>query len=239
MKLASAFSLALAALALTSGAAADARRRDQVRVDANPSEIVAAEMALSRLTRDKGVGAAFLETATQDAILFTPQIVAAQAALKKGSAPLQPMSWTASRVIMSCDGALAVSTGIWQGLNSAGGQFVTVWQRQGDGRGRKEPLKQWKWVAHATTMDPRPATPLEFVETSVASCIKTPVPVMPTMRNTSTRYLKDAAARDRSLLWLVTADSNGAQQLTVETWDGNDYKSTSLPLPGSVTGAAS
>lgn len=232
--------LGLAGSAMIGSASADARRRPDVRVDATPSAVVTAEMALSRLAREKGTAAALLETATPGAIMFTPDMVAAQAALRKsGNTP--PMNRTVSRVLMSCDGALAVASGPWQGENSARGQFATVWQRQGDGRGRKDVLKQWKWVAMAATIEMAnaPVAQLEFVETSVAACSKIPTERLPAPYPTGTTFPKEGASADRSLRWTVRTDPDGAQALMVELWDGVIPGIIDLPLPRKATGAAS
>lgn len=244
----------ITAMALMSGTAADARRRPQVRVDATPSAVVAAEMALSRLAREKGVTAALLETATPDAVLFTPDMVAAQGALRKNNYSTQPMGRTVSRVLMSCDGALAVASGSWQGENSARGQFVTVWQRQGDGRGRKDVLKQWKWVASAATIDAAITDAAstdaatadnaaedrsEFVETSVAACSKIPTERLPAPYPVGTKFPKEGASADRSLRWTVRTDPDGTQALMVELWDGGMPGIIELPLPRKATGTVS
>ncbi len=242
--------LAVTGSLMVASTAADARRRPEVRVDATPSAVVTAEMALSRLAREKGVVAALLETATSDAVLFTPDMVAAQAALRKsGYAPLS-MNRTVRRVLMSCDGALAVASGRWQGENSASGQFVTVWQRQGDGRGRKDVLKQWKWLATAATTDAATTDTArasdaaeddgpELVETSVAACSNIPTERLPAPYPVGTKFPKEEVSADRSLRWIVRTDPDGAQALMVELWDGVIPGMIDLPLPRKTTGAAS
>ncbi len=241
--------LAVTGSLMVASTAADARRRPQVRVDATPSAVVAAEMALSRLAREKGVVVALLETATSDAVLFTPDMVAAQAALRKSGYTLQSMNRTVRRVLMSCDGALAVASGRWQGENSASGQFVTVWQRQGDGRGRKDVLKQWKWLATAATtdfatIDAASASDAaedgpELVETSVAACSNIPTERLPAPYPVGTKFPKEGVSADRSLRWTVRTDPDGAQALMVELWDGVIPGMIDLPLPRKATGAAS
>ncbi|WP_337829081.1 hypothetical protein [Pseudonocardia sp. TMWB2A] len=234
---------------MVASTAADARRRPEVRVDATPSAVVTAEMALSRLAREKGVAAALLETATSDAVLFTPDMVAAQAALRKSGYAPPSMNRTVRRVLMSCDGALAVASGRWQGENSASGQFVTVWQRQGDGRGRKDVLKQWKWLATAATTDAATTDTArasdaaedgpELVETSVAACSKIPTEQLPAPYPVGTKFPKEGVSADRSLRWTVRTDPDGAQALMVELWDGVIPGMIDLPLPRKATGAAS
>ena len=234
---------------MVTSTAADARRRPEVRVDATPSAVVTAEMALSRLAREKGVVAALLETATSDAVMFTPDMVAAQAALRKSGYAPPSMNRTVRRVLMSCDGALAVASGRWQGENSASGQFVTVWQRQGDGRGRKDVLKQWKWLATAATtdfatIDAASASDAaedgpELVETSVAACSNIPTERLPAPYPVGTKFPKEEVSADRSLRWIVRTDPDGAQALMVELWDGVIPGMIDLPLPRKATGAAS
>jgi hypothetical protein len=104
----------------------------------NPSAVVAAEIAFSRLARDKGQWTAFRETADKDAVMFMPQIVNAQAWLKKRPDPAQALSWSPIAVYMACDGSYAVSTGNWKQPDGTTGRFITLWRRQVN--------RSYKWV---------------------------------------------------------------------------------------------
>ena len=96
------------ALLLAGCAAGGGRLNDRERYDrvmgspvANPSAIVQAELAFARLAQEEGQWTAFRETATDDAIMFTPDLVNAQQWLKGKADPL-PRSGS-SRISASAD----------------------------------------------------------------------------------------------------------------------------------------
>ena len=68
------FAPSLAALALTAALAACASGPERpLRLSADPSAVVSAELAFARLAQEKGQWTAFRETASDAAIMFTPQ----------------------------------------------------------------------------------------------------------------------------------------------------------------------
>jgi hypothetical protein len=101
---------------------------------AQPSTIVAAELAFSRAARERGQWTAFRMFAAPGALLHG----------RNGPFPIEPwlatqtdppaaVQWEARAVAMSCDGALAVSQGRYRDPDGKVGNFVTVWERQPDG----------------------------------------------------------------------------------------------------------
>jgi hypothetical protein len=101
---------------------------------AQPSTIVAAELAFSRAARERGQWTAFRMFAAPGALLHG----------RNGPFPIEPwlatqadppeaIQWEARAVAMSCDGALAVSQGRYRDPDGKVGNFVTVWERQLDG----------------------------------------------------------------------------------------------------------
>src|SRR5690606_30179687 len=102
--------------------------------NANPSAVIAAEMAFARAAQEKGQWTAFRQYATRDAVMFVPEPVNAQQWLRGQADPAQAVTWQPYQVWSSCDGSFAVSTG---GATYPGGvqsNFVTVWQKQTDGK---------------------------------------------------------------------------------------------------------
>ncbi len=146
-------------LAATTGTQA---RTPPVRLSANPSAVVAAEIAFNRLAQEKGQWTAFRETAAKDAVMFVPQMANAQAWLKGRKDPPASVKWQPEKVLMSCDGSIGVTTGPWQRADGTQGYFTTVWRRDDKGR--------WKWVLdHGDTLaTPRP--PADFISTRLAPC---------------------------------------------------------------------
>jgi len=114
---------------------------------ADPSAIVAAEMARAKLAREQGAMAGLRKTADKDAVLFVPGIVNAQSWLKKrGNAARVPSGGMADRVFMSCDGGYGVALGHVARPDGGAGGYVTLWRRQNDG--------SFKWLLDWTTSAP-------------------------------------------------------------------------------------
>ena len=89
-------------------------RTPPMRLSANPSAVVAAEIAFNRLAQEKGQWTAFRETAAKDAVMFVPQMANAQAWLKGRKDPPASVKWQPEKVLMSCNGSIGVTTGPWQ-----------------------------------------------------------------------------------------------------------------------------
>jgi hypothetical protein len=102
---------------------------------AQPSTIVAAEIAFARAAREQGQWTAFRSFAAPGAMLHLPGgPVVADPWLLGQKDPAAAVQWEPRAVAMSCDGALAVSQGRYIDPQGKVGNFVTVWERQSDGR---------------------------------------------------------------------------------------------------------
>ncbi|MBX7494912.1 hypothetical protein K3172_03455 [Qipengyuania sp. 6B39] len=156
--------LPLLALALASCTAAGPRDRYErlLTPTANPSRVVAAELAFARAAQEDGQWTAFRDYSTGDAVMFVPQAVNAHEWLAKQTDPAEAVKWQPHQVWSSCDGTLAVTKGAWQRPDGSSGYFTTVWQRQRNG--------EYKWVLDQgdTLAVPLPAP--DFVQTRVAKC---------------------------------------------------------------------
>lgn len=157
--------LALAALSLTGCAGGhnlDERRAAFLGRAAEPSAVIAAELAFARLARDKGTWTAFRETATDDAIWPSPGWVNVKQSLKDVSDPAQTIVWEPDMIWSSCDGSFALSTGPATYPSGRRTRFATIWQRQGDGR--------YKWVLdQGFDLEAGYAKP-EMIAAQVAEC---------------------------------------------------------------------
>jgi hypothetical protein len=208
--------LALASLALLSTPAL-ARDRANARDgngNANPSAVIAAEVAFAQLAQAKGQWTAFRATATKDAVMFVPQMAYAQAFLKGKADPAAAVKWQPHQVWSSCDGSLAVTRGAWQRADGSTGYFTTVWQRQKD--------LGYKWVADQGEPLPMPLDEPEMIAAKVADC---PAGYRPE-RAAKPRDFKgslpalDPAHRsgrslDGTLGWEVTVAPDGARRFVV------------------------
>ena len=105
--------------------------------EAQPSRIVAAEIAFARAAREQGQWTAFRQFAAPGAVIHTPSgPVPADTFLSGRADPAEAVQWEPRAVAISCDGAMAVSQGRYRDPDGMVGNFVTVWQRQGDGEYR-------------------------------------------------------------------------------------------------------
>jgi len=214
--------VSLIALALTacagSGGPPRPNKRQLAQIDralttapgaAQPSTIVAAELAFSRAARERGQWTAFRMFMAPGALLHG----------KNGPFPIEPwlatqtdppaaVQWEARAVAMSCDGALAVSQGRLTTPDGKVGNFVTVWERQGNG--------EYRYTFDAGGLDvpqPPPRKPVEdgnFVVTAidavqglVATCPRggAPVPPPPAIPIGEDGKADARLSRDGTLRW--------------------------------------
>lgn len=180
---------------------------------ANPSAVIATEIAFARAAQDDGQWTAFRRFATDDANMFVPERVRAQDWLKGRADPAQAVRWQPQSVAMSCDGNAAVSTGAWQRPDGSQGYFTTVWRRQGDGR--------WKWVLdHGDTLA-APRGSSDAISSHVASCKALPA-ALPAA--TATGDVKQGASRDRSLVWSSAVAPDGSRTVRAQLWNGSAFE---------------
>jgi len=105
--------------------------------EAQPSRVVAAEIAFSRAAREQGQWTAFRAFAAPGALIHAAGGPVPLESFIGGAAdPAEAVQWEPRAVAMSCDGALAVSQGRYRDPAGRVGNFVTVWERQADGEYR-------------------------------------------------------------------------------------------------------
>lgn len=155
---------ALAALALSScaGIAGGDRYARLLPPNANPTEVIATELAFARAAKEDGQWTAFREFSTDEAVMFVPEAVNAHDWLAKQTDPPQTVAWQPHQMWSSCDGSLAVTSGAWQRPDGTAGYFTTVWQRQRNGK--------YRWVLDQGDALDEPLKSPEFVSTDVALC---------------------------------------------------------------------
>lgn len=193
---------------------------------ADPSAVVAAEIALLRESRELGRAEALRRTAAPGALMDQP----GGAATPERHAP--------STIWSSCDGTLAVSYGRTRTAEGLVGNFLTVWQRENDRRGAGE----YRWLFLTSAADvPQPAPPpppadtqklgeydilvpgLDLVEGKVAQCPPRAARRQPGERAAEPRADATQPApgmvhtsRDETLRWRWSSTAAGARQVTVE-----------------------
>lgn len=203
--------LGLAALALAASPSL-AKERSPTAGYADPSAVIAAELAFAQLAQDKGQWTAFRTTATKDAVMFVPQMVLAQDHLSGKADPATAVKWQPHQVWSSCDGSLAVTRGGWQ-AGEESGWFTTIWQRQQKG--------QYKWIMDQGEPLPMPLDAPEMIVAKVADC-------PPGYRGKKQKrkdvkgkvVLGDPAFRtgqsdDGTLTWEVRVEADGARRFSM------------------------
>lgn len=191
---------------------------------AQPSTIVAAELAFSRAARERGQWTAFRQFAAPGALLHG----------ENGPFPIEPwlatqtdppeaVQWAPRTVVLSCDGALAVSQGRFRDPQGKVGNFVTVWERQAD--------NSYRYVFDVGGDDvPQPAprprteegdivvTEIDAVQGLVATCPRggagiPPPPAIPLGEDGKT----DAKlSRDGTLRWRWEHRADGTRYVAAE-----------------------
>ena len=232
--------LALAALVAAPGGAEPRRPMRTGPGSANPSALVAAEIAFARAAREKGQWTAFAETAADEAEMFVPQRVLAKVWLKGRANPPQAVQWQPGSVWISCDGSAGVTFGAFSGSGSGSGTgwFSTVWQRQ--------PKKgDYKWVLDQGGDLATPLAGADFITGKVADCpprprrdpladdpppprkpakdappppprpLAGPIPALVAVPGADS---KDGRSIDGTLAWRSTVLPGGTREWTVWLW---------------------
>ena len=205
--------LAAALLAAASCAPGGGGHGQRMRLTADPSAVIAAELGLAQLALIKGRSAAFRETAAPDAELFMPQRVRAADWLKGRADPEAPIRWQPHAVWSSCDGTYAVTRGAWQRAG-ASGRFATLWQRQERG--------DYKWLLNLTLPGKDAQAAPEMVPAKVAACERgaTIIPWSPPPAGTDAKI---RFSPDLTLQWSSSVDAGGAPLLTALIWNGTSF----------------
>jgi hypothetical protein len=123
---------------------------------AQPSTIVSTEIAFARAAKELGQFAATSQFAAPGALLHARGGPVAYATLAPTlNDPATATEWGPRTVVKSCDGSLALSQGRFRDAEGLVGNYVTVWERQSDGR--------YKWSYDvAGRDDPQPPPRRQF-----------------------------------------------------------------------------
>lgn len=184
-----------------------------LKLSANPSALVAEEIALKQASKLKGRVAAERDVAAPDGITFAPGPVPALAYFKN-VAVLPLLDHQVHKVIMSCDGKTGVTRGAWTDNAKHTGYYTNVWQRyeRADGSGR------WMIVLSYSNMLSSPRQAPDYVETQTASC-KGKAPIILTAPDAGVQ-LKQSLSRDQSLSWTWQYHPDNFYTVKIAVWDG-------------------
>ena len=223
--------LALAAIAgCAGGSRIDERRAAFLGSTAEPSAVIAAELAFAREARDKGTWTAFRHYATDDALWPGPTWQSVQAALKGAPDPAQAIVWEPDRVWASCDGSFAFSTGPATHPSGRKNRFTTIWQRQDDG--------SYRWVLDQGFDLEAAYAPPEMIAALVAEC-----PAGPRAQHQDARRglpWQSGQSDDGTLAWSTELKADCSRTLVVRARRGEEmlevFRRTSPPPPPPVAG---
>jgi hypothetical protein len=220
----SALTFSLISASLLAGCAPQRELPRQVPQSANPSAVVALELAFAREAKEKGEYTALRKYAARDAMVFSPQPVLFSEYAKDQKGPETGTRWQPHEVYLSCDGRTAITTGAWQ-QGAETGYFTTVWQWFP--RSKTEATLQpqgtigegeWKWrLRHSDTL--KKAMPrAETITTKVASCkgrASAPLKAPPIGAK-----MKVGLSIDQSLQWEWVVTEDGARNFSASLWNG-------------------
>nr|WP_298931389.1 hypothetical protein [uncultured Erythrobacter sp.] len=191
---------------------------------AQPSTIVKTEIAFARAAKEDGQYTASLEYAAGGARLHGRNgVVSAASVFGAARDPETSAEWAPRTVVMSCDGALALSLGRFQDQEGFVGNYVTTWVRQQD--------NSYKWVYDVAGRDnPQPPPRAEFedgdivvtaidaVQGLVATCPRRgdPVPPPPALPITSDDPAQSKLSRDGTLRWRWEHRSDGIKYVAAD-----------------------
>ncbi len=209
---------------------------------AQPSRIVAAEIAFARAARENGQWTAFRATLAPGALLHGRDgPFPAEAWLARQADPAQSVAWAPRAVWMSCDGKLAVTRGRLREPDGRVGTFATVWQQQTDGG--------YRWVYDIGALDdPQPppsrqpegdeilVVAEELIQGHVADCPPrgTAVPVPAVLDATPARH-DGGRSPDGTLAWRWEHRPDGTRRIVVQLWrDGAWQQAMSQDWPPSA-----
>lgn len=175
---------------------------------ANPSAFVAADLAFSRLTQEKGQIAAFREKAHEEAVLVGVELLSARDALRRQAEPAQRMRWQPHGVYSSCDGNMALTYGAWQ-AGEKHGRYQTLWMR--DARG------EIRWRADVRSETATALEAPEYIATKAATC-------RPRAPKPEGAAASSAGARaDYSFKWSIAGAADAPKYLAISLWDGENF----------------
>lgn len=117
--------------------------------EAQPTRIIATEIAFTRAASEDGQAKAYAEFSTQDALIHGPGGPVSIAASPVGN---DALVWSTKTVWMSCDAELAISQGRVRNPAGMVGNYLTVWKRQRGGT--------YRWAYNLIGYDdPQPTEP--------------------------------------------------------------------------------
>jgi hypothetical protein len=214
--------LIFAIMAMLPACTQERLRPPPIPQSANPSAVVALEMAMAREAKEKGEISTLRKYAAKEALVFNPQPVTYDEATKGLKDPKTAAKWQPHKVYMSCDGRTALAYGAWQ-ASGQNGYFIRAWQWFP--RSKEAAMQQgtigdgeWRWLMRYDDVLETSLPPAETIETKTASCkgrAPTPLTAPPVGAK-----MKLGFAFDQSLQWSWVVTEKGARTFEARIWNG-------------------
>lgn len=195
--------------------------------EAQPSKVVAAEIAFARAAREQGQYTAAALYAAPGAIYHTDSgLVSASTFLQTvGADPQNSVAWTPKIVVISCDAALAVSQGRYLAPDGEVGNYVTVWRRQPD--------REYRWIYSVSGPDVPQPIKLHIEEPEEGSIVVTAMDAVlglisdcsgPSLEASTASVMSEGwdieqgneFSPDRSLRWSWAHSVSGRKDITAD-----------------------
>jgi hypothetical protein len=193
---------------------------------AQPSDIVKTEIAYRQAVDAQAPDEAHRGFAGEGALLHTAQGPIAFASLEPGTRdPALATKWKPRTVVMSCDGALAISNGRFLDERGRVGTYVTTWVRQRD--------NSYEWTYDVAGLDdpqppPRPdfadadivVTAIDSIRGLVATCPRAgqDIPPPPPIAIGEAGNADAQLSRDGTLRWRWEHRADGAKFVSADYW---------------------
>lgn len=210
----------------------------EVRNTANPSTVVATEIAFARAAREDGQAAALRRFVAGGGVIHDRSGVTDNGAwiAAQGGSPV-PHQWTPLAIWSSCDGQLAISQGKYVGPDREWGFYVTVWERQRDGTYR------WTYATGApdtalTQRETRAAAPPEadenvivvqaipMIQGAVAECRSPGDASSPAASPSAGEAASGGGvSNDGSLAWRWVQRADGGRFFEAQQWRSGQWES--------------
>ncbi|MXO91686.1 hypothetical protein GRI41_12685 [Altererythrobacter aquaemixtae] len=195
--------------------------------EAQPTRVVATELAFARAAREDGQWTAFRAFAAPGAVIHARSGVVDAGAYLSGLAdPAEAVQWAPRAVWMSCDSLIAVSQGRFRDPEGKVGTYTTAWKRQSDG--------DYRWTYDVAVLDdpqppPRPelgpasedeivVSALSSIKGLVSDCPREaePVPQPPEFAVAPGVSHAMATSPDRTLRWRWEHKAGGDRRFILE-----------------------
>jgi hypothetical protein len=213
--------IALCTIALGACATSEAQRGKPLKLSANPSALVSADLTMARMAQEKGLWTAMREYVARDAVIFTPQPKVAAEWMKTQTNPAAAVKWQPHKVFMSCDGKTGVTTGAYQAPDKSFGYYTTAWgfAEKADSLTNEG---KWQWMLDHNDQLTSPRAAPEIIETRTASCKgSAPAEISAPPENV---VMKQGLSRDQSLSYTWVYRPDKSRSISVSLWNGTSME---------------